>query len=435
MDGYIAINNGKIAKIGTGTPPPSDEIIDHSGNWLFPGVIDAQVHAYSPLGVEGINMASKSAAAGGVTVMVEMPYDAPEAISTVSAFRKKRDIVINESHVCVAMYATILDEDGLDTIPDLIAEGACGFKFSTFEAQPKRFPRVFEEVICDAMTIIGKHGLPIGVHNQMQGMTLRNMERVKSEGKNDLDAFLEVNSELVEDLATAAIYEMGARTKAKANAVHVSTGRGFDIRKMYRDAGHNNAIETCIPYLMVNHDDHAHLQAIIKHYPPMRPKREVAKLWQHIKDGNCTMVSSDHTSWPIETKNEDDFFKNKSGGPGLEALLPALWTGCEANDVSPTVAAQLLCQGPAEHFLLEDRKGALKEGLDADIVVLQPGNHTFSAKNAQAAAKWSMFEGWNFTVKVTETYLMGEKIWDGEKIVSQAGGNDKFLAPHNHKPQ
>ncbi|MCG4788006.1 hypothetical protein L0N33_22050, partial [Roseburia faecis] len=83
---------------------------------------------------------------------------------------------------------------------------------------------------------------------------------------------------------------------------------------------------------------------------PIRPKAETELLWSHIAQGNCTFVSSDHVSWGLERKGDANVFKNASGGPGLETLLPALWTGCEQHGIAPTTVAQLLCRNPARHF-------------------------------------------------------------------------------------
>nr|BFE98249.1 hypothetical protein GCM10020185_87850 [Pseudomonas brassicacearum subsp. brassicacearum] len=122
------------------------------------------------------------------------------------------------------------------------------------------------------------------------------------------------------------IYEIGAQTGARAHPVHVSTSRGFELCEMYRKAGHKASIETCIQYLMLNHEEHTRrFGAKTKHYPPIRPKAETEKLWEHIAKGHCTFVSSDHVSWGLERKANPNVFRNSSGGPGLETLLPAFF--------------------------------------------------------------------------------------------------------------
>ncbi len=362
--------------------------------------------------------------------MVEMPYDDPEAISTCEAFEEKVSRAEAESLIDVALYATILDEAGLEDIDDLIDLGACGFKFSTFEAAPGRFPRVFEDVIEQAMIRIKPYGLPIGVHNQIQDLTLRNIKKLTEKGETDISAFLAAHTELIENLATSAIYEIGAATGARAHVVHVSTGRGFELHEMYRNAGHSVSIETCVQYLMVNHEEHAsRLGALVKHYPPIRPKEQVEKLWKHIARGNCTFVSSDHVSWSLSVKDDPNVFKNKSGGPGLETLLPALWTGCEMHGLSPQTVVRLLSEGPAEHFLLRNRKGAIEVGLDADLVILEPCRNAYSAASSQSAVSWSMFEGFEFTARVSATFSHGVQVWDGTEVKDGRKIGGRVLRP------
>ena len=429
-NGYIAVRDGRIAKLGEGAPPAAKEVQDCSGCWLMPGVIDGQVHSKSQLDQEGLGQASRAAAAGGITTSIDMPYDDPQAISTRAAFDEKVAEVQRTCHIDVALYATLLDEANLPETAGLIEAGACAFKFSTFEAAPGRFPRVEDDVLEQAFKLIGPSGLACGVHNQVQYLTNKNIERMQAEGDTGWDAFMRAHTPLIEDLATLQVYELGARTGTRAHVVHVSTDRGFELHRMYRTAGHKVTIETCVQYLMMNHEDDAkRLGAKLKHYPPIRPKAEMEKIWSHIASGNCTFVSSDHVSWGLDRKDDPDIFKNKSGGPGLETLLPAFWTGCDERGISPQTVARLLCENPANHFLIGDRKGRLAEGLDADIVVLKPETYAFDPSNSQGAVTWSSFEGREFRMRVAATYSNGKLVWDGNAIVNKPGGDHRFVRP------
>tara|TARA_Y100000766_G_scaffold269402_1_gene266355 strand:- start:3110 stop:3922 length:813 start_codon:yes stop_codon:yes gene_type:complete len=264
----------------------------------------------------------------------------------------------------------------------------------------------------------------------MQEMTRRNIARMTDAGDTGWDAFARAHTPLIEDLATVIVYELGARTGARGHVVHCSTSRGFEICEMYRAAGHAASIETCVQYLMINHEEHAEkLGAKVKHYPPMRPKAETELLWQHVVAGRCTFVSSDHVSWGLDRKNDPNIFKNTSGGPGLETLLAAFWTGCEEHGIGPRMAVQMLCDGPADHFLIGDRKGRLAPGHHADIVVLKKEQYEFDPSNSLSAVPWSSFAGRRFNVRVAATYSRGELIWDGAAVKNAAGGKERFLRP------
>ena len=429
-DGYIAVIGEAIEAIGEGAPPAAFEIQDCRGCWIIPGVVDGQTHAASQLNQEGLGRASRAAAAGGVTVMVDMPYDDPKAISTPEEFERKAEEVIRDCHIDAALHATIGEDDGTAEISGLIEAGAAAFKFSTFEAAPGRFPRIMEDDLELAFAEIGKVGLVCGVHNQMQEMTRRNITRLTEVGDTGWDAFARAHTPLIEDLATVIVYELGARTGARAHVVHCSTSRGFEICEMYRAAGHAASIETCVQYLMISHEEHAEkLGAKVKHYPPMRPKAETELLWQHIAAGHCSFVSSDHVSWGLERKSDPNIFKNTSGGPGLETLLPAFWTGCEEHGIGPRMAVKMLCDGPADHFLIGDRKGRLVPGHDADIAILEREEYAFDPSNSLSSVTWSSFEGRRFNVKVAATYCRGALVWDGAHIRNDPGGEQRFVRP------
>ena len=428
-DGFVAVRDGTIAHVGTGAPPAAREAVDARGQWVMPGVVDGQVHAASQANQEGIGWASRAAAAGGVTTMVDMPYDDPEPVWNADQLRRKIATVEQDAHVDVALYATISEAGGISTIRELIDGGACAFKFSTFEAAPGRFPRIGDDLLYDAFQAIAPSGLACGVHNQHQELTRKNIARLVAAGDTAWDAFCRAHPPLVEHLATATIYELGALTGARAHVVHCSLGRGFEVCEMYQAAGARASIETCVQYLMLNaEDDMRRLGARLKHYPPVRAQAEVETLWTHVAAGRCAFVSSDHVSWGLERKSDPNIFKNSSGGPGLESLLPAFWTGCEERGIAPTLVVRMLCDGPARHFSLRDRKGSFDVGADADIAVVEPGRFRFDAANSLSAVRWSAFDGREMRIRVAATYLRGRKVYESGKVLNHAG-DGRFLRP------
>jgi allantoinase len=428
-DGWLAVRDGKIAARGLGAPPTARESVDARGLSILPGAVDGQVHSGSQRDQEGLGRASRAAAAGGITVMVDMPYDDPEPVASRLQLDAKIVEAERDCHVDVALFGTINEKCGIDAIPGLIEGGVCAFKFSTFEAAPQRFPRLYEDEMYEAFTRIAPSGLACGIHNQMQELTRRSVERMAAAGDTGWDAFMRAHTPLIENLATTLIYEVGAETGARAHVVHASTARSFEVCSLYRRAGYAATIETCVQYLMLNHEDHTRrFGAKTKHYPPIRPKSEVDRLWTHIAGNDCTFISSDHVSWGLERKSDPNVFRNSSGGPGLETLLPAFWTGCEKHGISPTMVVRQLCRNPARHFLLDDRKGSLNVGADADIVLLKPEVYPFDPSHSLSAVQWSSFEGMEFTARVYATYCRGRLVYDGDKIVN-AAGDGRFLRP------
>jgi allantoinase len=271
------------------------------------------------------------------------------------------------------------------------------------------------------------------VHNQDQEMTRRNIARLTEAGDTGWDAFGRAHPNRVEDLATAKVFEIGAETGARAHVVHVSTARGFEIGRMYRQAGHHAIVETCVQYLMLNEEEHmSRLGARTKHFPPIRPRAEMEGLWPHIAAGGCAFVSSDHVAWGLERKGNPNIFQNAAGGPGLETLLPAFWTGCEERGLPQTLVAQLLARGPAQHFGLAG-KGGLQPGDDADFAVIETGDYRYDPSGSFSAVNWSAYDGRRFTARVVATFLRGAPVFEGGDIVN-AAGSGRFLRPSFTNP-
>lgn len=435
LDGYIAIANGKVIDVGTGPGPDAARRLDARGRWIVPGVIDGQVHSGSQAGFVGMGITSRAAAAGGVTVMVDMPYDSPDPVFNARLFQQKRETAAKLCHVDHALIATIAPTpEGLDAIPELVEAGAVSFKFSTYEANKTRFPRIDYDLLLAAMRRVAPYGLLCGVHNQDQELSDKNIAAAKAAGRTTAMDFCTAHSPLVENIASATIYELGAQAGARAHVVHCSLARGFEVCAMYRNAGHNASIETCVQYLLLDADEHVpRFGNQTKHYPPMRPRAEVEKLWDHIARGECAFVSSDHVAWGSERKADPDVFKCSAGGPGIEVLLPALWTAIEERGLPPSLAVQLLAQGPSEAFGLYDRKGTLAPGKDADFVLLERGEFAYDPASSLSGVDWSSFAGQRLSVRVAETWLRGQRCWDGSQVTNEAG-DGRFLAPRRSAP-
>jgi allantoinase len=433
--GWIACRDGRIVQLGQGAPPAARSVEDFSGLWVLPGCIDGQIHSSSQAGQEGIGIASRAAAAGGITTFVDMPYDDPQPMTRADLLREKIAIVERDAHIDVALYGTIApNEEGLNAIEDLIDAGVCAFKFSTFEANATRFPRIDDELLYQAFLRIAPSGLACGVHNQEQEMTRQHIARRTAAGDTGWDAFGRAHPARVEDLATARVFELGAETGAHAHAVHVSTSHGFEIGRMYRAAGYQATVETCVQYLMLNEEEHMRrFGARAKHFPPIRPKAETEKLWRHVAADESVFVSSDHVAWGLERKANPNIFLNAAGGPGLETLLPAFWTGCQERGLAPSLVVRQLCRGPARHFGLAG-KGALAAGFDADVTVLVPGQFKYDPARSLSAVKWSAYEGRVFSVRVAATFVRGRMAYNGQQLCNEPGSG-RFLRPQALRTQ
>jgi allantoinase len=427
-DGYVAISGGVVVTVGQGTPPSAREVDDARGCFVLPGAIDAQTHQGSQLGQEGFRAASRAAAAGGVTVMVDMPYDEPQIVNSAIEVKKKADLAEKESLIDVALYGTLATDDPVERVAELASAGVCAFKFSTFGTHPKRFPRIPPHLMHDFFTAIAPTGLAAGVHNEIDEVVVALLERERASGDKSPLSHGRSRPPYAETLAMTQIYELGASTGCRSHVVHCSVGRGYEICEGYRRQGYDVSVECCVHYLVLSEEEHvAKLGGFAKINPPVRPKAEVDSLWRHLEAGHIDMVSSDHVIWSRERKSDLDMLANASGIPGLETLMPLLFKGCIERGIDIRWVPRLLSEGPARHFRLLPVKGRIEPGYDADLVVLEPGNFKFNAAAAQTIVDWSPYDGMTMPVRVNTTYLRGKPIWAGGAI--DESGRGRFVKP------
>ena len=428
-DGYVAVAGGRIAAVGQSDPPPAREMRDYRDHLVFPGIVDGQVHAGSADGFAGIEDLTRSAAAGGVTTVVDMPYDEPDPVTTCDLLGAKRRVLEATAHVDVALYATVAKDVDVTMIPRLAAAGACAFKISTYESHPKRFPRISHPAMERAFAAIAETGLSVAVHNEDQELVDDAIRASKAAERRRMDAHSASRPALAELVANAVLLEIGAATGARAHIVHSSLARGFDMAASYRAQGFAATAETCIHYLILTEADAIHAGARDKVNPPIRANEREA-IWDRIGRGLVAFVSSDHCSWPLARMNDDDIFATPAGAPGVAALLPLFFTAAiDQRGLPPPEVARLLAEAPARHFGLHPRKGAIIVGADADFAIAERGRFSFDEQRQHCRrAPWSAYHGRTVGMRVAATYLRGKRIFDGAEVLAPPGSG-QFLHP------
>ena len=428
--GHVAVRDGKVVHVGQGAMPAARERHDLSGALILPGAIDAQVHSLSQKNQEDFLWSTRSAAAGGVTTIVDMPYDEGNLVSSAEAVKRKVDHASPQARVDFALYGTVDPEEGAARIGEMVEAGVAAFKFSTFGTDPKRFPRIPAALLEDCFRAIAPTGLTAGVHNEDDEAVRAAITKVKAAGITDYRAHGLSRPPLTELLASNQIYETGAQTGCPAHVVHCSLGRGYEIASAYRAQGFRATIECCIHYLTLDEEnDVARLGGKAKINPPIRPRAEVEKLWQHVAAGNVTLVSTDHVSWSEDRKTNPDMLANASGVPGLEAMVPLFIKGLLDHGLSLTWAAKLMAANPARHFRLDHIKGGLEPGKDADITVLVDRPQVYdAARSGHNVVGWSPYNGIELPWSVAGTWLRGQQVFDGKDVLAEPG-TGRFVRP------
>lgn len=428
--GHICVSAGKVQNIGQGVAPAARERHDFGAAIILPGVIDAQVHSLSQRGTEDFIWSTRAAAAGGVTTIVDMPYDEDNLVCSAEAVRFKVDHARPQARIDFALYGTIRPSDGASRIAEQAAAGVAGFKFSTFGTDPERFPRIAPALMAECFAEVAKTGLAAGVHNENDEYVRQAMAATKASGITDYRAHGMSRPPLTELLAMHEIYEIGAYTGCPAHVVHCSLPRGYEIAAGYRAQGYAATVECCIHYLVLDEENDARrLGGRSKCNPPIRPRAEVEGLWRQVAKGNVTLVSTDHVSWSLDRKTNPDMLSNASGLPGLEVMLPLFVKGAIERGIPLTWAAKLMAENPARHFRIDHVKGALAVGRDADIVVLTPEPQTIDTQTAgNSVSRWSPYDGMTLPWRVAAVWNRGEMVWDGSKVTAERG-RGRFITP------
>ena len=419
-NGCIGIKSGKIAKV--------DKIknfslsINHSdfGNsFIFPGIIDGQTHSGSYLGFKGIESTSRSAICGGITTIVDMPYDNPSPITNIDLLREKIR-AIKEFAICdIALYGTVLPGEGISKVGRMIDSGIVAIKVSSIENHPTRFPRIPLNEILSLFDFLSSMNIPLGLHNEDQEIVDDRLSYYREKKENNIFVHSKSRPLTAELGVTAHFLELGALSNAHAHIVHLSHSRGFKIVNNYRNEGFKATGELCVHYLWFDPKiDGGKLGSLMKVNPPIR-EGENNSLWKALTDGKVSFVSSDHSSWPLENKNTSSILDAGPGIPGLETLLPCFYTVAKKNKhpKPELITSEFLSERPAKFFGLWPQKGSLNVGSDADFCVFLPKEQVWDSKNANDGLNWSPFDGYKFNGQVSKTFLRGECVWDGKKFL------------------
>ncbi len=407
----ITIHEGRIESVGE----PAADSLDYGDALVLPGAVDAHVHTRS-YGGEGIERCTRAAAAGGVTTIVDMPYDAAGPIDSPSAFAAKIADVEREAVIDVALWATVPPRGPIEHVQELVDAGAAAFKLSTFETHPQRFPRIPDGQLLAAFAAIAEAGGLAGVHAENDEIVRAGIAAEQAAGNGgDPLAHARSRPPVAEHEAIARCLELARATGVRLHVCHVSTPRGVRLVAQARDDGVDVSAETCPHYLLLDESELLRRGGEAKINPPLRDAP--------LAPDGLDLISSDHVGWPHDRKQGPDIFALASGAPGVELIVPLVYDALGAGAL-----VRLVSEGPARRFGLWPRKGSLAPGADADLLVLDPSAEwEVDPARLVTAAGWSPYAGRRLRGRVIAAFSRGRPVWNGERLL--AGPGDGRFVP------
>ncbi|HEY3936852.1 MAG TPA: allantoinase AllB [Bryobacteraceae bacterium] len=367
----IAFESGRILAIEEySNVPKAGEFIDAGDSYVLPGLVDTHVHVNEPgrSEWEGFQTATRAAAAGGVTALVDMPLNAIPATTSPEALAQKREAARGACCVDYAFWGGVVPGNEDQLLP-LAEAGVRGFKCFLVDSGVPEFPMVTEEHLARAMPLIAKTGLPLLVHAEFPEL-LR-----AAPGSRRYQDYVRSRPPGSEVAAVRLMIRLCRAHHCRVHIVHLSSAEALaDIRRA-RAEGLPFTVETCPHYLYFAAESIPDGATQHKCAPPIRDAANRELLWKALADREIDLLATDHSPCPPELKlaESGDFMRAWGGIASLSVALSAAWTMASARGFSIVDIVRWMSQAPAQSAGFELRKGSIAPGYDADLVVFNPG--------------------------------------------------------------
>ena len=413
--GDVLIEDEHIAEINDSISAKSQDvnIIDAESNYLFPGIIDDQVHFREPGLTHKATIAteSKAAIAGGITSFIEMPNTNPQT-TTIEELDKKFDVAEKTSY---ANYSFMFGgtNDNLNEVLKVDEKNVAALKLFLGSSTGNMLvddPKVLEEIFSNT-------NLLIAVHCEDESTIKNNLKRYKEKYGDDIPVKFHPEIRSVEAcyLSSSNAIELAKKTGARLHVFHLSTGKETELFQNDIPLEDKKiTAEVCIHHLWFTDEDYKTKGTHIKWNPAVKGEKDREQLWEALLDDRIDVIATDHAPHTLDEKN-NDYTKAPSGGPLVQHALVAMLEMYHKEKISLEKIVEKMCHNPAILFQIEKR-GFIQKGFYADLVLVDLNKPwTVKKENILYKCNWSPFEGTTFKSRVTHTIVNGQLVFENNK--------------------
>jgi allantoinase len=388
------------------------DVVDLGDLVISPGLVDSHVHVNEPGRTEweGFETATRAAAAGGVTTIVDMPLNCIPVTTTRGAFEVKLAATAGRRYVDVGFWGGVVPGNARD-LAALANAGVLGCKAFMVPSGIDEFPHATERDLLEALPVLKEHGLPLLAHAELDlGATVSEANAQAYRG------YLQSRPAAWEDEAIRLLVKLCRQTRCHVHVVHLSSASSLETVRQAKAEGLPFTVETCPHYLCLEAEQVPDGATHFKCAPPIREHENRERLWQALFDGVIDFIVSDHSPCTPHLKlpEQGDFHAAWGGIASLQLGLPAVWTEGRRRGATLVQLSRWMSTGPATFAGLAKRKGQIAPGFDADLVVWDP-DEAFAVRPEALffRHKVSPYLGTELMGRVHQTFLRGRQVYDG----------------------
>jgi len=426
----VVLQAGRIAAVlPWADAPDAADAVDCGEACLMPGLVDTHVHVNDPGRAEweGFASATRAAAAGGITTLVDMPLNSTPATTTVAALAAKRAAADGVCRVDVGFWGGVVPGN-VPELEGLAAAGVLGFKCFLVPSGVDDFPHVGERDLREAMPVLARLGRPLLVHAELPGPIAAAEEAARGGDPRRYATWLATRPPAAEVEAIRMVLGICAETRCPVHIVHLSAAEALPDLRAARARGLPVTVETCPHYLVFTAEEIADGATPLKCAPPIRGRANRDRLWEALRDGAIDLVASDHSPCPpaLKAREAGDFMAAWGGIASLQVALSAVWSGARERGFTLADLARWMSERPARLAGLADRKGVIAPGADADLVVWEPeAEWTIEGARLHHRHPLTPYEGSRVRGIVRSTFVRGERAFDRR---ADGKAQDRFAA-------